>query len=156
MKCDTSKNDSAKRQRASCRPIAPSSLTPIHDGYCQGPDRDHCAPSFYSLEDMRQKKWHTHVKINCRKTNAPSQPAPAPVGCVKPECFGGSHLDLNSEQGTHGMMTSSKHTQKNGDKLTYTISYNSRFTGSQQACNRCLRPSACLCTFAPADRQRQS
>lgn len=48
-------------KRASCSPFlqslstAPSSLAPIHNGHCEGPDRRHCAPCFYSLEDTRHK-----------------------------------------------------------------------------------------------------
>lgn len=66
-------------KRASCGPFLsfslpgpPFSLTPIHYGYCQVPDKNHCASSSYSQEDRRQKEWQTHVKIYWRKTNAPS------------------------------------------------------------------------------------
>lgn len=55
VKCDASNYDTAQRE-LSVGPVAPSSFAPIHDGYCQGPDRDNCGPSFYSTEDMRQKE----------------------------------------------------------------------------------------------------
>lgn len=92
-------------KRTSCSPIlslstAPSSLTPIHNGYCQGSDRDHCAPSFYSLEDMRQKKWQTHVKVYWRK----QLPNKMQLHSLCQSLLGqkNSHLNLHSEDVLHG------------------------------------------------------
>lgn len=103
-------------KRASCGPFLsfslpgpPFSLTPIHYGYCQVPDKNHCASSSYSQEDRRQKEWQTHVKIYWRKTNSPSFSASScrESALLATLSFG----ELLSQQGTRDRCAHSSHSK---------------------------------------------
>lgn len=103
-------------KRASCGPFLsfslpgpPFSLTPIHYGYCQVPDKNHCASSSYSQEDRRQKEWQTHVKIYWRKTNSPSFSASScrESALLATLSFG----ELLSQQGTRDRRAHSSHSK---------------------------------------------
>lgn len=168
MKSDIKKNDSVVLKGLPVAPFSlfspPFSLAPIHYGYCQGPDKNHCTSSSYSLEDRRQKEWQTHVNMYRRKTNAPSFSAHP--------CRESAFWLCHSESCDHSrpLVTEVHFTlqvvwclsSNSGLKLSW-VQVNGKnqhvrveYTPNATQNGFTWKQSACLCTFTPAHRQRHN